>query len=127
MNNFDITDIEEEVIDIIKSIKVTDKVYPNRPKATGSANEFIVVSISGGVIDKSAYGECTVTISLFAKDNSHFKNGKKLSSMYKKLIERFPSESERLLFDTEPNILGDTPDDYGFHARIIRIPTIIKI
>lgn len=127
MNDFDITAIEDEVIGIVRSLKVSEKVYPNRPKAADSVLDFVVVRVSGGVTDKATYGGCTVTISLFAKDNGHFKNGKKLSLMYRKLIAGFPAESGRYLFDAEPNILGDTPDDYGYHARIIRIPTTIKI
>lgn len=127
MNSFDITKIEEDVIKIVKSLKVSDNVFPNRPKSNIHADDFIIVSVSGGIVDRAGYGTCTISISLFAKDNSFFKNGKKLSLMYRKLIENFPAESGRLLFDTEPNIIGDTPDDYGYHARIIDIPTIIKI
>lgn len=126
MNNFDITAIEDEVREIVRNLKVSTKVYANRPKATESASDFIVVSASGGVDDLACYGECVIAISLFAKDNDHFKNGKKLSVMYNKLIEGFPASSGRLLFDTEPNVLGDTPDDYGYHARIIRFKVTIK-
>ena len=46
--------------------------------------------------------------------------------MYQTLVAGFPAESGRMLFDKEWNILGDTPDDFGFHARLIRIKTTIK-
>jgi hypothetical protein len=46
--------------------------------------------------------------------------------MYKKFSEGFPASKDNLLFDTEPSIMGDTPDDYGFHARIIKVKTTIK-
>lgn len=126
INDFDITAIENEVIEIIRGLGIAKKVYANRPKAADPANDFVVVGLVNGVDDRSAYGECTVKINLFAKDLDNFKNGKKLSYMYQKLREGFPASSGRLLFDTEWNILGDTPDDFGFHARLIRINTTIK-
>lgn len=125
INNFDITAIEDEVRAIVRNLKVSDKVYANRPKATESSSDFVVVKVSD-IADLAAYGECVVSIDLFAKDASGFKNGKKLSLMYQKLVNGLPASSGRLIFDTEPNILGDTPDDYGFHARLIRIKTIVK-
>jgi len=124
-NDFDITMIEDAVIEIVRNLAVSKKVYPNRPKATDSAVDFVVVGVDG-VDDRAAYGECTVSIDLFAKDIDNVKNRKKLSVMYQKLRKGFPASSGRLLFDTEWNILGDTPDDFGFHARMIRINTTIK-
>lgn len=124
-NDFDITTIEDAVIEIVRNLGVTKKVYPNRPKATESAADFVVVGVDG-VDDRAAYGECTVSVDLFAKDIDHIKNRKKLSVMYQKLRQGFPASSGRLIFDTEWNILGDTPDDFGFHARLIRIQTTIK-
>lgn len=126
INDFDITAIEDEVIEIVRNLKVSSKTYPNRPKATNTANDFVVVRAAGGVKDLAAYGECVVYIDLFAKDVEFIKNKKKLSAMYQKLREGFPASSGRLLFDTEWNILGDVPDDFGFHARMIRIKTTIK-
>lgn len=125
INDFDITTIEDEVIAIVRNLSVSKKVYANRPKVADPASDFVVVS-AGGTDDYAAYGECTVTISLFAKDIDYDKNRKKLSVMYQKLRKGFPAYSGRLLFDTELNVLGDTPDDFGFHARIIRISTTIK-
>ena len=124
INDFDITIIEDEVIAILRNLGFS-KVYPNRPKASDPASEFAVVGV-GGVDDLSAYGETIVTISLFAKDIDNVKNRKKLSAMYQKMRKGFPAHSGRMLFDTEWNTLGDTPDDFGFHARIIRISTTIK-
>lgn len=124
-NNFDITAIEDEVIAIIRNLGVSKKVYPNRPKEAEPSSDFVVVGVDG-VDDLAAYGESTISIDLFAKDIDHIKNRKKLSVMYQKLREGFPASSGRLLFDTEWNILGDTPDDFGFHARLIRISVTIK-
>jgi hypothetical protein len=126
MNNFDITAIEVEVKGILRSLKVSDRIYSNRPKSADTTTDFVVAMVSGEVNDLSAYGECMISIYLFAKDIDYVKNGKKLSAMYQKLREGFPAATERLLFDTEWNILGDTPDDFGFHARLIRIKTTIK-
>lgn len=124
-NDFDITEIEDEVIEIVRSLGVSKKVYPNRPKVAESSSDFAVVSI-GDVEDLATYGECIISIDLFAKDIDSVKNRKKLSAMYQKLRKGFPAASGRLLFDTEWNTLGDTPDDFGFHARMIRISTTIK-
>ena len=55
------------------------------------------------------------------------KNGKKLSVMYKKLVAGLPFDDGRYLFDETPKVLGDTADDYGFHARVIQLNTIIKV
>lgn len=126
INDFDISTIEDEVISIIRSLGVSKKVYPNRPKAADPASDFVVVSAISGVEDKSAYGTCAISVDLFAKDLDSIKNNKKLSVMYQKLRKGFPAESGRFLFNPEWNILGDTPDDFGFHARIIRIQTTIK-
>lgn len=125
INDFDISTIEDVVIEIVRNLGVSKKIYPNRPKATDSATDFVVIGVDG-VDDLSAYGSCTISIDLFAKDIDYVKNRKKLSVMYQKLRKGFPASSGRLLFDTEWNILGDTPDDFGFHARMIRISTTIK-
>lgn len=124
-NDLDITMIEDAVISIIRNLGVSQKVYPNRPKAADSTSDFVVVRVDG-VEDLSAYGTCTVSVDLFAKDIDSIKNRKKLSVMYQKLRSGFPASKDRLIFDTEWNILGDTPDEFGFHARIIRIQTTIK-
>lgn len=126
INNFDITAIEDDVIGIVRNLGLSKKVYPNRPKAADSSSDFVVVSVLSGVTDLSAYGECTIKIDLFAKDIDGIKNKNKLSAMYEKLVNGFPASSGRLLFDTELNTLGDTPDDFGYHARLIRIKTTIK-
>lgn len=125
INDFDISTIEDAVIEIVRNLGVSKKIYPNRPKATDSATDFVVIGVDG-VDDLSAYGSCTISIDLFAKDIDYVKNRKKLSVMYQKLRKGFPAYSGRLLFDTDWNILGDTPDNFGFHARMIRIQTTIK-
>lgn len=124
-NNFDISAIRKEVMGIVRTLGVSKKVYPNRPKAAETAADFVVVDV-GAVEDLAAYGQCTVELHLFAKDIDFVMNDAKLSAMYGKVAKGFPSSSGRLLFDNEPNVLGDTPDDFGFHVRIIRIRTTIK-
>lgn len=126
MNSYDISEIRQEVMDIVRNIGVSNKVLPNRPKATSPASDFVVVSLVNGVSDLAAYGDCTIRIDLFAKDIDGIINDKKLSNMYQTLVAKFPAASGRLIFGTEWNILGDTPDDFGFHARLIRIKTTIK-
>lgn len=126
MNAFDITAIEDEVREIVRNLGVSSRIYANRPKETDPAADFVVVSVVGSTSDLRAYGTCTIKVDLFARDNDSFKNGKKLSAMYQKLATGFPASTDSLIFDTEWNLLGDTPDDFGFHARIIRIRTTIK-
>ena len=126
MNNYDISEIRQEVMDIVRNIGVSKKVLPNRPKATSPASDFVVVGLVNGVRDLASYGNCTISIDLFAKDIDGIINDKKLSNMYQTLVAEFPAASGRLIFGTEWNILGDTPDDFGFHARLIRIKTTLK-
>lgn len=126
MNDFDITMIEDEVKGILRNLKVSDKVYSNRPKAAESSSDFVVALVSGEVRDMETYGECMVSIYLFAKDNNGIKNGKKLSAMYQKIRKGFPASSGRLLFEISPAQSSDIPDDFGFHRRLIRIQTTIK-
>lgn len=126
MNDFDITMIEDEVKGILRNLKVSDKVYSNRPKAAESSSDFVVALVSGEVRDMEAYGECMVSIYLFAKDNNGIKNGKKLSAMYQKIRKGFPASSGRMLFEVSPAQSSDIPDDFGFHRRLIRIQTTIK-
>lgn len=125
-NNFDITAIEDEVKQIVKALGVSAKVYTSRPSESSPANDFVVVNVSGGTEDLKAYGECIVDVNLFTKDVDGFKNGKRLSVMQKKIADGFPASSGRMLFDTDFNVIGDTTDGFGYHARIIRIKTTIK-
>lgn len=118
--NYDTTAIEETVRTALRDIKVSDKVYCNRPKAVAnSVSDFVVVSVKGSVYDYEAFGTCNISISLFAKDVENIKNGKKLSAMQRKITENFKGSCGNLLIDKHPRILGDTPDDFGFHARVI--------
>lgn len=126
MNAFDITAIEDDVREIVRNLGVSSRIYANRPKEMDPAADFVVVSVSGTTSDLRAYGTCTIKVDLFARDNDSFKNGKKLSAMYQKLATGFPASTDSLIFDTEWNTLGDLPDDFGFHARTIRIRTTIK-
>lgn len=125
-NNYDISAIRQEVMDIVRNIDVSRKVLPNRPKSTSPASDFVVVDLVNGVRDMAAYGSCIISIDLFAKDIDGVMNDKKLSNMYRTLIAGFPAASGRLLFDSEWNLIGDIADDFGFHARMIEIKTIIK-
>lgn len=127
-SNYDITTIEDNVRAIVRALGVSDNVFCNRPKALPeSVMDFVVVKLSGTVFDVATFARCTVRIDLFAKDVNNIKNGKKLSVMYEKLVAGMPAMSEKILFTTSPNIIADTPDDFGFHARMIQFNnTIIK-
>lgn len=125
MNDFDITDVEKKVTDEIRKLGFT-RVWNNRPKATGDdVDDFVVVRVSGGVFDVSAYGHCRVLVHLYARDVKEMKNAKKLSVMQKKM-EGLPNWIEPLLITNNPRIIGDTPDDFGFHVRIMNFKVFIK-
>lgn len=126
--NYDITRIEECVRDIVRSLDVSQNVFCNRPKALPeSLADFVVVKVSGTVFDLATYARCTIRVDLFAKDVNSIKNGKKLSVMYQKLVEGIPSMVDKIFLTTSPNIVGDTGDDFGFHARMLQFNnTIIK-
>ena len=100
MNVFDITAIEEEVIAIVRNLGVSKKVYDSRPKVAEPATDFVVVHVRG-TNDLAAYGECVISIDLFAKDIEHTKNKKKLSVMYNKLCKGFA-----LKFTVNDNIIA---------------------
>lgn len=134
MNDFDVTDVERLATDAVRGLGISEHVWNNRPKATDdSIAEFVVVKVTGGISDKAAFGQTRLSIHLFARDIMEMKNSKKLSVMQKKLaniplwIE--PSDGgggHGLLIDGHPRIVGDTPDDFGFHARIISYRIFIK-
>jgi hypothetical protein len=126
MNDFDITDIENAVTGAIRTMGVSSHVLNNRPKATDDdIDDFVVVKVSGGITDKAAFGQCRIAIHLFARDVLEMKNAKRLSVM-QKALESLPLWIEPLLIDGHPRIVGDTPDDFGFHARIITYRLFIK-
>ena len=128
-NDFDITEIESWLAEYVRDVlKVSKNVFSDRPKSLdNSCSDFVVAKVSGGVGDVSAYGKCTLAFHLFARDISNRKNGKKLSVMYKRLIAGFPAADGRYILSGVPVTVGDVADDFGFHARIIQIKTILKI
>ncbi len=127
MNVFDITEIEDSVVGVLTGLKLGFKIYRNRPKSGPQAEGFIVAKVSGGVEDYGTYGECTVLVYLFARNAGNMKNGRLLSSMYRKVMEGLPAVTGRLLFDNMPNVIGDTEDDFGFTCRIISVKTTVKV
>lgn len=134
MNDFDITDVERLVTDAVRDLGVSAHVWNNRPKATDdSIAEFVVVKVTGGITDKAAFGQTRVAIQLFARDVNEMKNAKKLSVMQKRLADlplwiepEDPAQGNGVLIDGHPRIVGDSPDDFGFHARIITFRLFVK-
>ena len=127
MNDFDITDIETTLKGILREAGVSQNVYSNRPKASPSPiDDFAVVSVVGKVDDVSSFGQCRVLIYLFARDAQAFKNGPKLSKMYKSFKAGIPGFMGRYEFERRISVLGDIPDDYGYHARVIELFVTIK-
>lgn len=134
LNDFDISDIEWLVTGAVRTLNVSAHVWNNRPKATDdSINDFVVVKVTGGITDKSALGKARIAIHLFARDVAEMKNSKRLSVM-QKALESLPAQIDPpsgssvkgIFIDGKPRIVGDTPDDFGFHARIISTSILIK-
>ena len=125
MNDFDITDIEKAVSEAVRSLGFP-RVWNNRPKAVDDTiDDFLVVKVSGGITDKAAFGLTRVAISIFVRDVREMKNSKRLSVL-QKTLEGLPLWIGDNLLDGHPRIVGDTPDDFGFHARIITYRLYIK-
>lgn len=137
-NDFSITTLEGAFKALIERSKASSSVYNNRPKADAKTpNDFIVASVQGNVEDMAAYGVCTMNVAMFARDAAGFKNSKKLGIMQSTLLDFMPSYMEVLddnddvvvayEIDNHPTVIGDAPDDYGFHARVILLNIIIKV
>lgn len=127
MTNYDITDIETAIMEVVRTAGVTATVYPNRPKAQVKAGDFAVVRVSYDVNDRAAYATCSVRVALYARDVDNIKNGVKLGLMYDALVANMPAEIGRYMIDPNPTITPDLADDYGFHARIVTFKLTIKI
>ena len=126
MNDFDISNIENAVADALRTQGVSAHVWNNRPKAVADdIDDFVVVKVTGGITDKAAFGQCRVSIYLFVRDVREMKNSARLSVMQNALYS-LPLWIEPILIDGHPRIVGDTPDDFGFHVRIISFRVFIK-
>ena len=77
---------------------------------------------------ENALGECTFSISLFAKNVANMKNGKKLSVMQDRL-KSIPLEFGDIVIKPYTfSPLGDVSDNhYGYHIRVINLQAFIKI
>ena len=127
MNNFDQTQIETAIADVIRGLGVSDHVFNNRPRSSDKdLQDFVVCKVLGSIRDLGAFGMCTVSAHLFARDVANMKNGKKLSVMQEKLKGGVSSEIDGMVLDfkgIEP--VGDTSDKNGYHVRIIQLKQVI--
>ena len=94
----------------------------------------MVVKVTGGVSDKAAFGQSRLAVHLFVRDVLEMKNSKRLSVM-QDALKNIPlwieptgtgDTAHGVLIDGHPRVVGDTPDDFGFHARIITFRIYIK-
>lgn len=127
MKNFDISELETLMISTLKTGNVSANVYPNRPKSTDKHQDFVTVRVSGNTEDMDAFAEGRLFVTLYSRDTESIKNGVKLGVMYGKLANCMPAQLGRYLIDTNPTIVGDRADDYGFHARVVNFKFTIKI
>lgn len=137
MNFFDTSALESALRRILLDGGVAEVVYANRPKSAPTReNRFAVVSVAGNLDDMACYGDCVVRITLYARDAAGLKDSRALSEMQKALCGCLPPSYDyekdgktagSYLFGTTPTVVGDSADDYGFHARTLILRTIIKV
>lgn len=128
MNDFDITDIESAIAEIVRGLGVSEHVWNNRPKAIDDdIDDFVAVKVTGGVSDMSAFGRCRVSVYLFVRDVREMKNKDRLSYMEKRFTEGMPLRFGKYIIDKNIRRVGDSADDFGFHMRILSFSVIIKI
>ena len=126
INDFNISDIEKAIADEVRTLGVSTHVWYNRPKATADdIDDFVVVKVTGNVTDWAAFGQTRVSVQLFARDIMEMKNSVRLDVM-QDALRALPLWIGKYLIDGHPTYIGDTPDDFGFHARIINFRITIK-
>lgn len=137
MNFFDTSALESALRRILLDGGVAEVVYANRPKSAPTReNRFAVVSVTGNLDDLACYGECVVRVTLYARDAAGLKDSRALSEMQKAFCSCLPPAYDytedggtvgSYLFGATPTVVGDSADDYGFHARTLILRTIIKL
>ena len=126
INDFNISDIEKAIADEVRALGVSTHVWNNRPKATADdIDEFVVVKVTGTLTDWAAFGQCRVSVQLFARDIREMKNSVRLDVM-QGALRSIPLWIDKYLIDGHPTYVGDVADDFGFHARIINFRITIK-
>lgn len=128
MNVFDPTEIEETVGALLRDAGVSQNVFYNRPKSsTADLASFVVCRVSGGIRDRFTFGQCVLSISLFARNVENKKNSKKLSIMQDKCLAAVPRIiDDKIITDGTPTVVGDMDDRNGYHARLINYKVTIK-
>lgn len=127
-NNFDPTRIEDTVIEAVKGLGVSANVFDDRPRSsTLDLTDFVVCKVTGSVSDQLTYGQCTVSVHLFARDVRNMKNKEKLSIMQRKVAEGLPLSLAGMIVRGNPQVIGDTSDNSGYHVRIINYRVTLKV
>ena len=127
-NDFDPTRIEDKVIEAVKGLGVSANVFDDRPRSsTLDLTDFVVCKVTGSVSDQLTYGQCTVSIHLFARDVRNIKNREKLSIMQRKVAEGLPLSLAGMIIRGNPRVVGDTSDNSGYHVRIINYRVTLKV
>lgn len=126
--NYDIQEIEAALAAFVLDAGVSSNVFQGqRPSNKMSVASFIVVSVPTQITDLSAYGSCIGRIEMFVQnDERGLKKGKVFSSMYRKLVNAFPINHDKYLFDIHPSIIQLGNDKDGYHVQAININTLIK-
>ncbi len=127
--NCDQSVIENALKNIVKRIGISDTIYEGaRPKSVNKkVSDFIVVKIVGNIEDLYTYGETSISIDIFAKElDGGFKNSKKLSLMYQKLITGIKPVEEDIIIITSLRQIADSTDGAGYFVRMTQGKIIIK-
>lgn len=105
----------DSMADVSKHVFVSD-----RPTATTEQmKDFVVVALTGAMIDRNAYRDSNIRIDVFAKDRKGgIEATDKLEEMQLKVFEKFPMVNDK--FTTyKPRLIAGGDDGLGFHYLMI--------
>jgi hypothetical protein len=108
-------ELVDSMADISKNVFVSD-----RPNATTEQmKDFVIVALTGAMIDRNAYGDSNIRIDVFAKDRKGgLEATDKLEEMQLKVFEKFPMVNDK--FTTyKPRLIAGGDDGLGFHYLMI--------
>lgn len=127
--NYDISTIENDLWQAMKTANVCPVVYANRrPSSITSATttkSFIVVKSVTEIVDKTAFGKTICRIELYVKEMGGVKDSATSSTIAKKIMLALPVITDKYEFTYLSNIpLG--LDSTGYDVEAYNLNVLIK-